>query len=309
VYSILAMACDHAYCAVRYRGSRGPSIREHAIKYFANKTVVITGAGSGIGRACAIAYARDGAHVHGVDIDAARIEEVCADISKQGGAATAHCVNCADAAAMRDLATTIFAHAGRVDVLQNGVGILIAAPAEQMTVEEWRRIIDINQGSAIHGIAAFLPGMLRQGGKSHIVNIASFAGLVAFPFVSAYSMTKYALVGLSEALALELRGRGVYVTAVCPSAVRTRIMDDGEMRLPGSVETPMRRAFSHYAPRPEWLAKKVLRGVRRGRPLIMPSPSALPLWWLKRMSLTAFFGISAPIAGWLYRRSQARGPS
>jgi NAD(P)-dependent dehydrogenase (short-subunit alcohol dehydrogenase family) len=249
------------------------------MSYFRDRVAVVTGAGSGIGRATAHLLAREGARVHAVDIRADRLEEAV----RPG--ITTHVVDCAAAAAVEELARAVFAAEGRVDLLQNGVGVIIAGPVERLTLERWRRSLDLNLWSVIHGVQAFVPRMLEQGGaRAHLCNIASVAGLVGFPYTAAYSASKAAVVGLSEALSAELHRRGVSVTCVCPGLVRTSLLADGELALPGRFGEQLRWFHDHLGPRPGPVAWKILRAVEKDRPLLVPSLGFKAAWLAKRAS-------------------------
>ena len=260
------------------------------MKDFKDRIVVVTAAGSGIGRASALAYGAAGARVHLVDISADRLEAVGGELTAAGAQLGGlHTLDCTDAEAMEALAREIIKQEGRVDLLQLGVGIIVAGAFEETSLEQWRRVMDTNLWSAIHGLRAFLPRMLERcgavkGADAHLVIVASLAGLVAFPYTSAYTATKFALVGLAETLSLELAGRGISVTAVCPGAVSTNLMRDGDMSLPGGSESGIRSAVERFAAKPERVAREILRGVRRRKTLILPSAEAMPLWLIKRAS-------------------------
>lgn len=260
------------------------------MKCFRDKVVLVTAAGSGIGLACAKAYAAAGAHLHMADIRADRLEQAVQEVQAAGGAGRVwtHVLDCSDEDAVRALAEDVYGASGRVDVLQNGVGVLVGGPVEELSLEQWRRSLEVNLWSTIAAINLFLPRMLAQGGESHIVNIASFSGLVAYPFTAPYTTAKFALVGLSEALAAELYGRGIRVTLVCPGAVRTNILNDGTLTLPGGWKERIMRVFSRHAAPPDRVARQVLRAVVRRRPLLIPTSEGLPLWWLKRFSTTLY---------------------
>jgi NAD(P)-dependent dehydrogenase (short-subunit alcohol dehydrogenase family) len=253
------------------------------VGYFKNKVVVVTGAGSGIGRACVTAYGKAGARVFAVDIDAGRLGSLKAEADAALWRCETIAADCADPLAVGALADRAFGSAGRVDVVQNGAGILLSGPAESFSAEEWERIVNVNIWSMIHSLRAFLPRMLLQKPPSHIVNIASFAGLLGFPYTVPYSMTKFAAVGLSEALAIEVRGRGVYVTAVCPGAVRTNLFNDGVVRLPGEWGGRIRDLLNGRAADPEKVARRILAGVEARAPMIIPTREVIPLWWQKRL--------------------------
>ncbi len=251
------------------------------MKTLRGKVVVVTGAGSGIGRASAHAYAQAGARVHLVDIRGDRLDEVKQELDP-AGIAGSHTVDCANGDAMEELARRIYAQDGRVDLLQNGVGVLVAAPVEQLDEADWQRVIQVNLWSVIHGVRVFIPRMLRQGGSTHLVNIASVAGLVGFPFTAPYSATKFAIVGLSEALSAELHARDITVTVVCPGMVRSHLIDDGLLKLPGVWPKMFSWAYEHLAPRPEGVAKQIISAVRHRRTLVVPAPALSQLWYLKR---------------------------
>jgi NAD(P)-dependent dehydrogenase (short-subunit alcohol dehydrogenase family) len=252
---------------------------------FRDRVVVITAAGSGIGRATALAFAREGARLHLVDRRPDRLEQVRAEALTRGSPeAVAHEVDCTDGDAVERLAETVFAAAGRVDVLQNGVGVIVARPVERLRPEDWRWALDQNLWSVVHGVQAFVPRMLAQGGESHLVNIASVAGLVGFPFTAAYSASKAAVVGLSEALCAELHGRGIAVTLVCPGMVRSNLLADGILELPGRWGERLQWVHDHLGPAPEPLAEQILDAVRHRRPLLAPAPGLAGAWYLKRLS-------------------------
>jgi NAD(P)-dependent dehydrogenase (short-subunit alcohol dehydrogenase family) len=261
-------------------------------RYFRDKIAVVTAAGSGIGRALALALAEQGARVHLVDIREDRLERVFREAQDRGGQVIEHVVDCTDPVEVEDLADAIYASDGRADILINGVGVLVAAPVETLRPRDWRRAIDGNLWSVIHGVQAFVPRMLTQRGRSHLVNIASIEGLVGFPFTVPYATTKFAVVGLSEALNAELAGRGIDVTVVCPSMVRSNLMGDGLLRLPGTWSQRVQGLHDRFGPSPERLARQVLRAIRRRRSLVVPSWGFLPPWLLKRLSAGLYHGLA-----------------
>ena len=253
---------------------------------FGGKVVVITGAGSGIGRSTALLFARLGAKVHVVDLSAERAEGVRGEIEAAGGAARAHTVDCADAAAVEQLAETVFAEDGAVDVLHNNAGVGHAGSVDDTTLEDWERVLRINLMATVYGVHAFVPRLLAQGRRAHIVNTASMAGLVPAARMAPYCTSKFAVVGLSESLAAELAPRGIGVSAICPGIIDTAIVRDATMR--GDLSGKSKKIESFYERRgasPDVVADSVVNAVLKNR-LIVPVPRShvSAPWLLERLS-------------------------
>jgi NAD(P)-dependent dehydrogenase (short-subunit alcohol dehydrogenase family) len=228
---------------------------------------VITGAGSGIGRATAHAFARRGARVVVTDIDAARATTVAGELVDQGVATRCDVTDLADLEAARNLALE---HFGRVDLVMNNVGVLAVGAVEDIPLEAWQRVVDINLMSVVRSNLVFLPMLLEQG-SGHIVNTASTAGLLPYGFERLpYTATKHAIVGLSESLWLYLRPRGIGVSCLCPSGVATNIVEQitfyGEPKPPRGPSFPVVDA--------ETVGELVAAGVNEGRFLILTAPEA-----------------------------------
>jgi len=238
----------------------------------AGKVAVVTGAGSGIGRATALALARHGARVHLADIDTHAAEAVAAEIEAAGGSAAAHTLDVADAAAVDALADSVFAEERYVDILHNNAGIGHGANIEATTVEDWQRVISVNLLGVAYGVQAFVPRMLAQGRPASVINTASMAGIVPTAKMAPYCASKFGVVGMSEALNAELSKRGIHVSAICPGIIDTPIVATGIMR--GEVAEIQQRATEFYAKRgasPDEVAQAVLRTIAHHR-LIVPVP-------------------------------------
>jgi NAD(P)-dependent dehydrogenase (short-subunit alcohol dehydrogenase family) len=263
-----------------------------------NRVVVITGAGSGIGRATALRFAREGARLHLVDIDAAAVEAVRGEVLAGGAAvAAAHVVDCTDAAAVAALAEAVVAAEGRVDVLHNNAGVCLIGPMEQQSLADWKWLIDVDLWGVINGVHAFLPQMIRQGG-GHIVNTASMAGLVGLPMVAAYSTAKHAVVGLSEALNIELGVHGIRVTAICPGSVRTNVMRNARFDLPSGARDGMIRSLGFTPTGPDRIARQVVAAVRRDRGLVAALNDMTPLLALKQLSVRLYQETARALTTW-----------
>ena len=258
------------------------------------KVAVVTGAGSGIGRSIARLLGRRGAVVHVADLDPASASDVAAEV---GG--TAHELDVRDAAAVQALADALFGGGGGVDMLFNNAGVGHAGPVAETPLSDWRTVVEVNLMGVVHGVHAFLPGMLAQGRPAHIVNTASMAGLVANPGMVPYCTTKFGVVGLSEALDLEVRKQGVRVTALCPGIIDTAIVRTSTMRGDfASRRDRITRLYERRGSSPDVVALAALDAIARGR-VIQPTPRThvVPAWLLKRY---------VPPAGRLVTRGIAR---
>jgi NAD(P)-dependent dehydrogenase (short-subunit alcohol dehydrogenase family) len=255
---------------------------------FHQKVAIVTGAASGIGRALAQELCARGAVVVAADINFPGVDALTAGISAGGGKAFPAQVDVADAAQVRLLVEQTAAAQGRVDLLFNNAGIGVAGEVRHLTLEDWRKVIDINLMGVIYGVAAAYPLMLRQR-SGHIVNISSLAGLIWSPGLAPYAATKSAVVALSTALRAEAEDLGVRVSVVCPGFVATSIFENAvgvkyDKRLVlDKIRLPLMP--------PDRAARAILRGVERNRALIVFPANARLLAALHRISpaLLRFF--------------------
>ena len=188
------------------------------------KTAVITGAGSGIGKALALALSRRGYRIGIVDIDLEAAQETLQEMKAAGGTGDAYRCDVGDAPQVLAMADHFFDTWGEVGLLVNNAGIGAGGWVGEASLEDWRRVVHVNLWGVINGCHAFVPRMKLQG-RRHIVNTASTAGLVAVMGFASYSTTKAAVVAFTETLLVELAPFGIGVTVLCPSIVRTNIME------------------------------------------------------------------------------------
>ena len=194
-----------------------------AVDSFKGRVGVVTGGGSGIGRALAEAFAREGARVVVADLDEAGMADVVGPIRARGGEALAVRTDVTDLASVQALAERAFGAFGRVHVLCNNAGVALWGGLETATPRDWQWVLGVNLWGVIHGLEAFLPRMIAQEEPGHIVNTASMAGLVATRGLGIYNTSKYAVVGLSETLAKDLKPYNIGVSVLCPMGVSTNI--------------------------------------------------------------------------------------
>ena len=249
---------------------------------FAGRTALVTGGGSGIGAALTGALAAAGADVRCADIDVAAAERVVGAIDGPGKA-VALALDVTDAEAVRAAVDDIVDESGSIDLIFNNAGIFIGGETQLLTLEQWNRIIDINLRGVVHGVHAAYPHMIAARG-GHIVNTASAAGLMASGLLTSYCATKFAVVGLSDALRSEAVGHGIGVTVVCPSAVETPILDSGKVgSFPGrSFLLGAEKSTRAYPP--DRLAAEILAAVAANRSRVVVPRRTRIGWYLNRIA-------------------------
>ncbi|MFI8305560.1 SDR family oxidoreductase [Streptomyces sp. NPDC085927] len=255
---------------------------------FGGQLVLVTGAGNGIGRATALAFAEAGARVVAVDRDTEAAVRTAEEARSAGAsAAWARTADVSDAQAMEKLAEETTAEHGVVDVLVNNAGVGLGGSFFETTPEDWKRVLDVNLWGVIHGCRLFGARMAGRGQGGHIVNVASAAAYRPSRALPAYSTSKAAVLMLSECLRAELSGQGVGVTAVCPGIVNTGITSGARFAgaEAGEEQRHRQRAARLYGLRdcpPEKVAAAILRAVVRDEAVVPVSPEARGAYVLAR---------------------------
>jgi len=240
------------------------------------KKAVITGAGSGIGRETALLCARRGADLALCDVDETGLEATAGAARALGAEVFTERVDVADAERMSALAASVHERFEGVDLLVNNAGIGVVARFLETELSDWQRLMAINVMGVVHGCHFFVPRMVQRGRGGHVVNVASQAGFQANPALNAYSTTKFAVFGFSEALRAELGPHGIGVTAVCPGIVNTAITRTSPIRGERAEErqAKLARLYERRGYGPEKVAVQILRAVERNRAVAPVTPEA-----------------------------------
>jgi NAD(P)-dependent dehydrogenase (short-subunit alcohol dehydrogenase family) len=235
-----------------------------------DRTAVVTGGASGIGRALSLVFAREGANVVVADLDDAGMAATVAGVGKAGRRGLAVKTDVSRLGDVQALADRAFKEFGAVHVVCNNAGVALWGGLESVTHKDWEWAMGVNLWGVIHGIEAFVPRMVVQKQPGHIVNTASMAGLIASQGLGVYNTTKYAVVGLSETLQKDLRGYEIGVSVLCPMGVSTAIRQS-ERNRPVALrnEAPERAGravelIGRYLS-PEHVAERVLRAIYANR--------------------------------------------
>jgi NAD(P)-dependent dehydrogenase (short-subunit alcohol dehydrogenase family) len=252
--------------------------------FVAGGVAVVTGGGSGIGRALAQQLAGAGAALAIADVDEDGLAETAASVHGTAEVST-HVLDVSDEAAVRDFAADVMARHRRVTLLINNAGVALHGRFEEIALDDFRWLMNINFWGVVYGVKYFLPA-LKQQPRAHIVNISSVFGLVAPAGQSAYSASKFAVRGFTEALRNELEGSNVFVSCVHPGGIRTAIARRarvGANAPAGSREEAVAR-FERLTPNTaEYAAARILSGVERRETRILIGRDARQIDVLQRL--------------------------
>jgi NAD(P)-dependent dehydrogenase (short-subunit alcohol dehydrogenase family) len=262
---------------------------------FRGKRALVTGAASGIGRATALALAREGADLVICDVDEKGMGETSASIHGLGRRVLAKKVDVSNREQMRALAAEVHRD-GALDVLVNNAGVGLGGTFLDTSLDDWEWILGINLKGVVHGCHFFVPEMVAAKNHGHVVNVSSAAGYTPSPALAAYCTTKYGVLGLSECLRIELAEHGIGVTAICPGIINTPITRNtrmvGKAARPGAQEK-VARFYEKRNYGPEKVADEIVRAIRHNRAIVPVSPEAWAFYLVKRASPTLFHKLSA----------------
>ncbi|MBU1671514.1 MAG: SDR family NAD(P)-dependent oxidoreductase [Actinobacteria bacterium] len=272
------------------------------------ETAVVTGAASGIGRAIAVGLGKKGWRVGVADVDLDGANETVEMVRKAGGEAESFACDVTRPDDVSGMADHFFDSQGKVGLLVNNAGVGGGGDVGEVPIEDWKTVIDTNLWGVIYGCHAFIPRMKEQGG-GHILNVASLAGIVPILGLGSYNVTKAGVVALSRTLRMELSPFNISVTALCPSSVKTNIVDNTLAKfvsrdvesLDYGVRT-RRTAFEKTPLTVEQVAELALEGVEKDRLYVLTNFFTRLAWLEIRLMPTLYIRLWA----WLNRKGLAR---
>jgi len=247
-----------------------------------DKAVVVTGAGSGIGRATALAFAAAGANVAACDVDQARLDTLASELGDRK--LLVRKVDVSDRAQMAAFAAEVHALVPAVDVIVNNAGVAVGGSFLDTSLDDWDWLLGINLRGVVHGCHFFLPKMVERGTGGQVINISSIFGIYPAPQVTAYVASKFAVLGFSQSLRAELVPHKIGVTAICPGLINTAIVADG--RMTGGVsgrKDKLVGAFKKGAD-PALVAKAILEAVETNPAVRTVGRDAMVLRALTRLA-------------------------
>ena len=253
---------------------------------FAGKTAFITGGASGIGLALGRAFAEAGMKVMLADVEAGALEKALQSLSNYGNRMLGVRCDVGDPESVERAAQATFDAFGNVHVVCNNAGVAAGGGIDNISIDNWRWVVDVNLMGVVYGVRSFLPHMLKHREGGHIVNTASMAGMVNGMGFSPYAATKFAVVSMSEGLSAQLQPHGIGVSVLCPEFVRTRIGESGRNRPARYGQSPQldpaspaAQVVAEIARRleagidPEQVAAMVLEAIRNERFYIFTHPN------------------------------------
>ena len=264
------------------------------MKDFQNKVAVITGAGSGIGRALARDLAAAGARLALSDVNQVGLQETADSLGLGSDRLITEAFDVADRDAFYAFAERVTGHFGAAHLVFNNAGVALGATVEDMSYEDFEWLMGINFWGVVHGTKAFLPH-LKAAGDGHIVNVSSVFGLIGVPTQSAYNAAKFAVRGFTESLRqeLEMEGGKVSCTSVHPGGIKTNIarnarMAEGMEHITGDPEKARRDFEKMFRTTPDEAARTILKGVRGNKRRVLIGSDARAIDSMQRLMPTAY---------------------
>jgi len=266
------------------------------MKKFPERRIVITGAGSGLGRAIAVDFAKKGWRVGVSDISMERVGKTVDMVNAAGGQGRAFHCDVANWDQVSSMAKAVVTEWKGADIVVNNAGVPAIGIMEKIPLQDWRWIIDINLMGVIYGCKAFIP-IFKSQGAGHIVNIASSAGIASLSEMAPYNVTKAGVISLSETLKIELYGDNIGVSVVCPTFFKTNLMD--QARYTDQFQLDRAEAlFEKSKTTAEDVSRHIIRSIEKNRLYVLTQMDARFMWKIKRYFPERFF----QVMGFLFSR-------
>jgi NAD(P)-dependent dehydrogenase (short-subunit alcohol dehydrogenase family) len=273
------------------------------MKKLTDRVAVVTGAGSGIGRAVSVLLARRGCRLAIADINEVGLAETAQQIRGLGRTVTTHVVDVSSKHRMHEFVAEVVDAHGGVNILINNAGVAVVSDFADHSIEDFEWLMGINFWGVVYGCKFFLPHLVKAD-EAHIVNISSLFGLMGIPQQTSYCASKFAVRGFSESLRVELASSHVGVTSIHPGGIATNIVADA--RLAGTAQDPksharMVKSFKKMMP-PSEAAEAIVRGIERNKPRVLITRESYLADVAKRLAP----GLSVDVMSWGYQRYLAK---
>jgi len=259
-----------------------------------SRYAIVTGAGSGLGRALCLRLAADGWMVALCDVNQPAAEETLRLVEQAGGRGIVHPLDVTDSGQWEQLRDTLQSNWPRLDLLVNNAGIGQGGEMIDLDLGQWRRVLDVNLYGVIHGCQTFLPWLVENPKGAHLINTGSVAGLIAAPAMGPYNVSKAGVVALSESLYGELAGKKVGVTVVCPGFFKTNLLEEGAF-----TDEVFKKIGQRYMDNATFtaddIARLALKAMRKKQLYVVHNYRARNLWRLKRWNPGRFYRILAKV--------------
>jgi NAD(P)-dependent dehydrogenase (short-subunit alcohol dehydrogenase family) len=276
------------------------------MKQLRDRIAVVTGAGSGIGRALSVLLAEEGCHLAIADINRAGLAETEALVAKTGRKVSAHVVDVSDKERMQGFVDEVVSAHGGVNIVVNNAGVAVAKSFADHTLEDFEWLMGINFWGVVYGCKLFLPHLLK-GDEGHIVNISSLFGLVGVPMQTSYCASKFAVRGFSEALRIELGQSKIGVSSVHPGGIATNIAAASRHNEDAESEALHKRSvqmFKKMMP-PSAAAARILSGIKKNKARVLITRETYALDFAKRIAPNA----STSLVAWGFERMTNGSPA